>query len=350
VGKIQVLRNQVDEVNEKILCLLNVRAILIKQIRELKDKVSSDYFDPQREEEMLRKIVEKNDGPLSSKMIGDIFNHIFKVNLEFMGISHEKLPLVSDINKVKFCTIKEMFNLEKEGPYIIAGPCAIENLEYVEKIAQILKGNNIKFIRGGAYKPRTSPYDFQGLGKEGVKILSQVGKKHNLITVSEVVDGGEVESVAKHIDVIQIGARNMQNFELLKRAGASGKPILLKRGMSATIKEFIFAAEYIALQGNKKIILCERGIRTFENKTRNTLDISSIPIIKKETQLPIIVDISHSLGRKDIIQPIAKAALAVGADGLMVEVHPKPELALSDSRQQLDPKEFEELLDVLKVK
>jgi len=174
-----------------------------------------------------------------------------------------------------------------------------------------------------------------------------VGKKYEMITISEVVDTRDVEIAAKYVDIIQIGARNMQNYELLKEAGKTHKPVLIKRGMSATINELIHVAEYVALQGNRKIILCERGIRTFENKTRNTLDISSIPIIKKETKLPIIVDLSHSLGRKDIMIPMAKSALAAGADGLLIEVHPLPELALSDSNQQVSPNEFINLLNAL---
>ena len=245
--------------------------------------------------------------------------------------------LISSEHNNGFLDIYQMFKIDKDTPFIIAGPCAIENRDYLEKVASFLSKNNYKFLRGGAFKPRTSPYDFQGLGKEGLKILSQVGKKYNLFTVTEIIDPRDVETALEYVDVFQIGARNMQNYELLKEVGQTGRPILLKRGLSATIQEWMLAAEYIGLQGNRKIILCERGIRTFETKTRNTLDISSVAIIKKETCLPVIIDLSHSLGRKDIILPIARAALAVGADGLMVEVHPYPELALSDSKQQLKP-------------
>lgn len=255
--------------------------------------------------------------------------------------------LISSKSEQGFQKIKEMFNLSNNRPVVIAGPCAIEKIEYLESVAQLLKRYDIKFLRGGAYKPRTSPYDFQGLKNEGLKILNDVGKRYNLITVSEIIDTRDVESFAEYIDVLQIGARNMQNFELLKEVGALRKPILLKRGISATIQEFMFAAEYIALQGNRQIILCERGVRTFETKTRNTLDITSIPIIKTETSLPIIVDLSHSLGRKDIVNQVAKAVLAVGADGFMVEIHPYPELAFSDSKQQLNFEEFIELISLM---
>ena len=223
--------------------------------------------------------------------------------------------------------------------------CAVETPEQLEKVAVALKRNNVNMLRGGAYKPRTSPYDFQGLKEDGLKILSCVGKEYGLKTVTEIVDTRDIETVSNYVDVLQIGARNMQNFELLKEIGQSQKPVILKRGICATIQEFMLAAEYIVLQGNRNVILCERGIRTYETKTRYTLDISSIPIIKKETILPIIADLSHSLGRTDIVNSLAKAAIAVGADGIMVEVHPQPEVALSDSKQQLNIGEFEHMLN-----
>ncbi|HHQ6965299.1 TPA: bifunctional 3-deoxy-7-phosphoheptulonate synthase/chorismate mutase, partial [Staphylococcus aureus] len=205
-----------------------------------------------------------------------------------------------------------------------------------------------KFIRGGAFKPRTSPYDFQGLGVEGLKILKQIKDKYDLNVVSEIVNPNDFEVADEYLDVFQIGARNMQNFELLKEAGRTKKPILLKRGLSATIEEFVYAAEYIASQGNQNIILCERGIRTYEKATRNTLDISAVPILKQGTHLPVMVDVTHSTGRKDIMLPTAKAALAVGADGVMAEVHPDPSVALSDAGQQMDLDEFQTFYDELK--
>jgi 3-deoxy-7-phosphoheptulonate synthase / chorismate mutase len=343
------LRKEVDEVNAKLLELLNLRTSLVKEISELKDKNNADYFDPMREEEMLKDILMHNTGPLPNEMVKEIFSKIFVASLNYMGIKREKKLLISSGNNEKFQSIYEMFNLESKSPIVIAGPCAVENIKYLDDIAAFLHANGLKFLRGGAYKPRTSPYEFQGLKEEGLKILNEIGKKYNLITITEVVDTRDVQMVTEYVDVLQIGARNMHNFELLKEAGQSGHPVLLKRGISATMHEFMLAAEYIALQGNRKIIMCERGIRTYETKTRNTLDISCIPIIKKETKLPIIVDISHSLGRKDIINPIAKASLAVGADGIMLEVHPCPEFALSDSNQQLNKSQFKELLDFLGI-
>ncbi|MFZ5988135.1 MAG: bifunctional 3-deoxy-7-phosphoheptulonate synthase/chorismate mutase [Bacillota bacterium] len=347
-SKINALRNEIDKVNLELLKLLNYRTSLIKDISELKDQVGIEYFDPEREKEMLERIIRDNQGPLYNDLVKDIFLSIFAASLKYMGIKREKRLLISSQHNEGFMGISDMFDLPPKSSVIIAGPCAIENVEYLESIAYQLNKNKIKFLRGGAFKPRTSPYEFQGLKEEGLKILHNIGKKYNLFTVTEVVDTRDVEMVSQYVDVIQIGARNMHNFELLKEVGLTHKPVLLKRGISATIQEFILAAEYIGLQGNRKIILCERGIRTYETKTRNTLDITSIPIIKRETSLPILVDLSHSLGRKDIINSVARAALAVGADGIMVEVHPYPEVALSDSKQQLNPREFEELLEFIK--
>jgi 3-deoxy-7-phosphoheptulonate synthase/chorismate mutase len=212
----------------------------------------------------------------------------------------------------------------------------------VAEVAKSIKGKGLKMIRGGAYKPRTSPYDFQGLGLEGLKILKRVADEFDLAVVSEIVNPADIETACEYIDVIQIGARNMQNFELLKAAGAVKKPVLLKRGLAATIDEFINAAEYILAQGNDQVILCERGIRTYERATRNTLDITAVPILKQETHLPVFVDVTHSTGRRDLLLPAAKAGIAIGADGIMAEVHPDPAVALSDAAQQMNLQQFDE--------
>ncbi len=349
INRLSNLREKIDKINYDLLTLLNKRTSLVNEIIHLKDRANLEYLDILREQEMIGAILERNEGPLEDETIKNIFNNIFRSTVSYMSNNKEKKLLVSSENENRLYTIQEMFNLPDNNPIIIAGPCAIENKESLRSVAAILCERNVKFLRGGAFKPRTSPYDFQGLKVNGLKILNEIGKEYGLITITEVIDCRDVEVVSKYVDILQIGARNMQNFELLKEVGHTQKPILLKRGMSAKIQELIFAAEYIALKGNRKIILCERGIRTFESKTRNTLDISSIPIIKKETNLPIIVDVSHSLGRKDIVNPIAKAAMAVGADGIMVEVHPYPELALSDSKQQLNLIEFNKLIDYLEV-
>lgn len=204
-------------------------------------------------------------------------------------------------------------------------------------------------MRGGAFKPRTSPYDFQGLGIEGLKILRRVADEYGLKVISEIVTPADIEIATEYLDVIQIGARNMQNFELLKAAGKVKTPILLKRGLAATIEEFIHAAEYIVSGGNDQVMLCERGIRTYEKATRNTLDISAVPILKQETHLPVFVDVTHSTGRRDLLIPCAKAALAVGADGVMAEVHPDPEVALSDAKQQMNLPQFDEFIRSLRA-
>lgn len=232
---------------------------------------------------------------------------------------------------------------------VIAGPCAVENKTILMSIAEKVSDAGASFIRGGAFKPRTSPYSFQGLGEEGLKYLADVRKKWGLPVVTELMDPRDMEVIAKYADIIQIGARNMQNFRLLLEAGTSKKPVLLKRGLSATIKEWLMAAEYIMSKGNHQVILCERGIRTFETATRNTLDLSAVPVLKKLTHLPIVVDPSHGVGRWDLVPPMAKAAVAAGADGLIIEVHTNPEEALSDGEQSLKPGDFKKLMKDLKA-
>nr|WP_058309008.1 bifunctional 3-deoxy-7-phosphoheptulonate synthase/chorismate mutase [Gracilibacillus massiliensis] len=227
------------------------------------------------------------------------------------------------------------------SPILIAGPCSVESRDQLLTVASALKKKGVTVLRGGAFKPRTSPYDFQGLGEDGLKIMKQVADETDMVTISEIMSPDQIDIASNYIDIFQIGARNMQNFELLKAVGQSKKPVLLKRGASATLEEFKLAAEYILDQGNDQVMLIERGIRTFEKATRNTLDISAVPILKKETHLPVFVDVSHSTGRKDILLPCAKASLAAGADGVMVEVHPNPPAALSDAKQQIDINEFQ---------
>ena len=231
---------------------------------------------------------------------------------------------------------------------LMAGPCAVENRKQIITTAKIVKKEGAEILRGGAFKPRTSPYDFQGLGEDGLKLLAEARKSTGLKIVTEVMETEEVALVAQYADILQIGARNMQNFNLLKAVGKIDKPILLKRGMSATLKEFLMSAEYIMSEGNHKVILCERGIRTFVEYTRNTLDLSIVPAIKKLSHLPIIVDPSHGTGEYDFVIPMAKAAIACGADGLMIEAHPNPEEAASDGDQSLTPKRFKNLMREIK--
>jgi 3-deoxy-7-phosphoheptulonate synthase len=227
---------------------------------------------------------------------------------------------------------------------IIAGPCAVEDREQAFAAAEAVRAGGARLFRGGAYKPRTSPYSFQGLGLEGLKILAEVRKTYGLGIVTEAVDNESLDEVEEYADVIQIGARNMQNFSLLKRAGRARKPVLLKRGMSATLDEFLMAAEYVMSEGNYNVLLCERGVRTFSDHTRNTLDLSVVPAVQRASHLPILVDPSHGTGRRQKVRPLSRAAVAVGADGLLIEVHPNPDRALSDGLQSIPPEEFELLM------
>ena len=240
-------------------------------------------------------------------------------------------------------------SMEVGGPEIavIAGPCAVESEEQIRTTARVVAAAGARALRGGAYKPRTSPYSFQGLGSTGLELLAAAGRDTGLPVVTEVVSPEEVERVAEQADMLQIGARNMQNFRLLQAAGGAGRPVLLKRGMIATIDELLLAAEYVLDAGNPDVILCERGIRTFDRSTRNTLDLAAIPLLKEKTHLPVIADPSHGCGVRSLVPALAVAAVAAGADGLIVEVHPKPEEALSDGEQSLRPSEFESLMESL---
>jgi len=232
---------------------------------------------------------------------------------------------------------------------IIAGTCAIESQELTFEVAKYVRQFGGKILRGGAFKPRTSPYSFQGLGEEGLRYLKEAAEKENLLTVSEVMDVSQLELVAEYVDILQVGARNMQNFYLLKAIGKTRKPVLFKRGLAATIEDWLMAAEYILAGGNFQVMLCERGIRTFENYTRNTLDLSAIPVVQKLSHLPIFVDPSHGTGRRDKVIPMARAAVAAGAAGVMIETHPQPDKALSDGAQSLFPEQLERLIKELKL-
>jgi 3-deoxy-7-phosphoheptulonate synthase len=232
---------------------------------------------------------------------------------------------------------------------VIAGPCSAESEEQVEAAAAAVKRAGAKALRGGAFKPRSSPYSFQGLGEEGLRLLKSAADRHNLKLVSEIMDISQLELMERYVDILQVGARNMQNFTLLRELGKSRNPILLKRGISATIEEWLLSAEYILAGGNTSVILCERGIRTFESYTRNTLDISAIPVVKKLSHLPIFVDPSHGTGIRDKVAPMARAAVAAGADGLLIEVHCDPDHALSDGAQSLFPPQFDRLMAELRI-
>ena len=230
-----------------------------------------------------------------------------------------------------------------------AGPCAVESAEQINEIAQGVARSGAKLLRGGAFKPRSSPYSFQGLGEKGLKLLREAADKNGLLVVSEVMDPSQIEPMLPYVDVMQVGARNMQNYHLLRALGENSKPVLLKRGMSATIEELLLSAEYIMSGGNYNVILCERGIRTFDTYMRNTMDIAAIPVIKQLSHLPVMADPSHGTGRRDKVPPMARAAVAAGADGLLIEVHQDPERALSDGAQSIFPEQFARLMDEVRV-
>jgi 3-deoxy-7-phosphoheptulonate synthase len=248
-------------------------------------------------------------------------------------------------------TIVNVRGLEIGGGQVIvmAGPCSVESRDQIDRSAAVVAQAGAKVIRGGAFKPRSSPYAFQGLGEEGLKLLREAADRNGLLVVSEVMDQTQIPLVAQYSDILQVGARNMQNFNLLRELGRQRRPVLLKRGIAATIEELLLSAEYIMAGGNYDVILCERGIRTFETYTRNTMDISAIPVVKKLSHLPIVADPSHGTGRRDKVAPMARAAVAAGADGLLIEVHPDPDHALSDGAQSLRPEQFEELMRQLRM-
>lgn len=236
------------------------------------------------------------------------------------------------------------YRLGGEQVIVIAGPCAVESEDILRETAFKVRAAGAMMLRGGAFKPRTSPYSFQGLGEKGLKILARVGEEMNMPVVSELMDSEDIDLLVEHVDVVQIGARNMQNFSLLRKLGRINKPVILKRGMAATIEEWLMAAEYILAAGNSNVILCERGVRSSEPWTRNTLDLSAVALVKNLSHLPVIVDPSHGTGVRGLVAPMARAAVAAGADGLMIEVHPCPEKALSDGEQSLPPAEFSQMM------
>ena len=275
-----------------------------------------------------------------------------------IGLSEETLPKRVDYHfklaghaSHKNQTEIKIRNLVLGGKNVVimAGPCAVESREQLLTTAEIVSQAGVLVLRGGAYKPRTSPYDFQGLGKDGLELLALAKKQFGLIIVTEVISPVDVELVSRYADILQIGSRNMQNYPLLKEVSKTNIPILLKRGIMATIEEFLMSAEYILSGGNSHVILCERGIRTFEKYTRNTLDITAIPVIKAISHLPIIVDPSHSTGHRELVGAASKAAIAAGCDGLLIEIHPSPKEALSDGQQSLYPEDFKQLLKELKL-
>jgi len=284
-----------------------------------------------------RKVIDQRDIELL-----DGVKEVIRISSPYKLVSRvfKEDDTIIDVNGVKF-----------GGGHIgmIAGPCTVESYDQMDATAEALSKCGVRGLRGGAFKPRTSPYAFQGLGEEGLKILREVADKYNMIVTSEVMEVAQIPMFLKYVDILQVGARNMQNFNLLKSLGEIRKPVLLKRGLSATIEEWLMSAEYIMAGGNREVILCERGIRTFERMTRNTLDISAIPVVQKISHLPIVVDPSHATGLRDKVAPMSKAAVAAGADGLIIEVHNSPDTAVCDGAQSLYPEQFATLFEELKA-
>jgi 3-deoxy-7-phosphoheptulonate synthase len=259
-----------------------------------------------------------------------------------------KLALASNTENPTIVRVSSNVAFGGEELVIIGGPCTVENLEQMETVAQKLAAAPVQMLRGGVYKPRTSPYAFQGLGIEGLEILTEVRRRSGIPVVTEVMSISQIEDIVEHADMLQVGSRNMQNFDLLKALGSAGKPVLLKRGLAATIEEFIMAAEYVLSHGNPDVVLCERGIRSFDNYTRNVLDLGAVAALKQLTHLPVIVDPSHAVGKRELVAPLAKAAIACGADGLIIECHPVPEKSVSDARQALSLEDMVSLVHSLK--
>lgn len=274
------------------------------------------------------------------KLLKGVFEVLkISTNYRLTSRSFQAEDTIVEVNGVKF---------GDKYTGLIAGPCAVESYDQMDETAQELSESNVKILRGGAFKPRTSPYAFQGLGEDGLKILRSVADNHNMAVTSEIMDVSQLDLFMKYVDIFQVGARNMQNFNLLKELGTIHKPIVLKRGLSSTFEEWLMSAEYIMAGGNGQIILCERGIRTFEHHTRNTLDLSAIPVIKKLSHLPIIVDPSHGTGLRDKVEPMSRAAIAAGCDGLIIEVHHNPECAMCDGAQSLYPWQYDLLYKQIK--
>jgi len=350
LNRIYELRRDIDGINLQLLELLNKRAEIAAEIGQIKARQGVSQYDPQREGEMLEMIQQANQGPFSNETISALFKEIFAATLAMNAETARARLHVQrqDDDHRTVITLKDGTRIGDGGFTIIAGPCAVESMEQMDTTAAALAQHNVRILRGMAYKPRTSPYHFQGLGEEGLKIARKVADKYGMNITSEILDMSQIPLMSQYVDIFWVGARNMQNSFLLRALGNVRQPVILKRSFGSTLEELLYAAEYIVSSGNPNVILIERGIRTFERWTRNTLDISAVPLLKQETHLPVIVDISHSAGRRDIAPTLAKVVQASGADGLMVEVHPNPPVALSDAKQQLSIPEFDALMQGLR--
>ncbi len=337
------LRGEIDALSRQILATLNQRTQRALDIAAEKDRLGLPMRDPHRESQLLEALLASNDGPLDAATVRSLFRAILDASVSVMeGGRRDVLRVSAEGGPFLPVTVRG-HTIGGAAPVYIAGPCAIESEEQLEEAARGLAALGVRFFRAGAFKPRTSPRAFQGLGEAGLRMLQAAARRHGLVTVTEATSASHAELVAAYADVIQIGARNMYNYDLLRVVGRFQKPVLLKRAFSATLDEWLRAAEYIALGGSEQVVLCERGIRTFTRETRATLDLSVVPLARAASRVPVLVDVSHSAGRRDLLLPLARAAFAVGAHGVMIEVHPDPDVALSDAEQQITLADFASL-------
>jgi 3-deoxy-7-phosphoheptulonate synthase/chorismate mutase len=345
--RIVELRKEVDRINRELLHLLSERGRLVSEIGRVQTELGIPHYDPKREEEMLAYLTRENPGPYPAETIKRLFKEIFKASLDLEEEQDQRKFLFSRQVKPEDTRVRIGDVVFGQDKVLVAGPCAIESEEQMFSTAAFLAARGVKVLRGGAYKPRSSPYAFQGLGEPALRIGRAAAEATGMVFVTEVMDTRDVEMVAQYAHILQVGTRNAQNFALLREVGKANKPVLLKRGFAQTIEEWFYSAEYILSQGNPEVIMCERGIRTYEKWTRNTLDLSAAILAKQMTHLPVIVDVTHAAGRRDLLAPLARAALAAGLDGVHIEVHPNPKVALSDNEQQLDFAQFEKFLEAI---
>src|ERR1035438_3983743 len=381
-SRLEELRVLIDDVDRRMVELLNQRTRVVEDIGRVKREAALPIYEPKREDQVFANVAQSNQGATEEqgeavislmvevgfdvhRSTGVIYTVLGGVGgkEEFDLAVFEVMEGVKEAHRIVSAyklasrsfrpggTMVKIRDLEIGGPRVVvmAGPCSVESRDQINRSADVVAAAGARVIRGGAFKPRSSPYAFQGLGEEGLRLLREAADRNGLLVVSEVMDQTQIPLVRQYADILQVGARNMQNFNLLRELGRERTPVLLKRGISATIEELLLSAEYILAGGNYDVILCERGIRTFETYTRNTMDISAIPVVKKLSHLPIVADPSNGTGRRDKVVPMARAAVAAGADGLLVEVHPDPDRALSDGAQSLRPEQFEELMRQLRI-
>ncbi|MCK6530131.1 bifunctional 3-deoxy-7-phosphoheptulonate synthase/chorismate mutase [Myxococcota bacterium] len=332
----QQLRGELNDMDRQIARLLQGRFDILDRLRG--EGAAASSYDPSEEARAVDAVLRETNGSRDAEAVRRVFGEVFRASAERSeagpGLRVRRAPgQPGSVYEVRGHRIGD-------APQLIAGPCSIESYEQTRAVGERLHSLGVRFLRGGAYKPRTSPYAFQGLKEEGLKIMRQVTDELGMVAVTEILDPRDLERIDRHADVFQVGTRNMFNYDLLRLLGETRKPVLLKRGLMATLEELILAAEYIAERGNEQIILCERGVRSFEKWTRNTLDLAAVPLLLARTPFPVVVDVAHATGRKDIMVPLARAALAAGAAAVMVESHPNPALALSDNEQQMDLEEI----------